>query len=559
MRTMTNEQWWQQHAYPVQSSKTEPSSSPPPERKLNYFSIPENIRAAKNAEKYHPHGRTIVVCLDGTGDKFDNDNSNIVHFVSCLKKDDKTQVTYYQAGIGTYSAHGLSTGFEAALDMAFGSLLSLHVKEAYDFLMHTYREGDKICILGFSRGAYTARCLAGMVHKVGLLPPRNNAQIHFAYDMYRDDSPEGWKQSAQFKETFCMDVSVYFLGLFDSVASVGVIPRELPLFTSSGNQCRFFRHALALDERRAKFKACRYQTKDAGPQDRKSSTPTTPADASQQCQANGFVPGHRPPNVRLRTWPHTSTDDTSWRTEVDSPEHAHEAHTRPRKHPRTDVLEVWFAGCHRSVGGGAFLNETRHKLSNIPLRWMIRQCFECDTGIIFGTKALAEQGLDLHMLWPRYTKLEVPILGPPPSLIERYESGLPPKTRRSSRLIPVTRMSKKKGAFFELQISEDDADHSNAEWLPEQIEDCFDALGPVNDPLARWTPWWILEVWPVEYEVLNESGNIWETRFGMNKARPRPVMGSEPNLHWTVKHRMTKLNYKYKAIMEKDAMWQVVA
>jgi uncharacterized protein (DUF2235 family) len=513
----------------------------------------------KNAEKYHPRGRTIVVCLDGTGDKFDNDNSNIVHFVSCLKKDDKTQVTYYQAGIGTYSAHGRSTGFEAALDMAVGSLLGLHVRDAYDFLMHTYKEGDKICIFGFSRGAYTARCLAGMVHKVGLLPPRNNAQIHFAYDMYRDDSPQGWDQSAQFKKAFCMDVSVYFLGLFDSVASVGVIPRELPFFTSSGNQCHYFRHALALDERRAKFKACRYQSKNTDPQAPNSSTPATPMDVSPQCQANGFVPGHRPQNIRSQTWPHPSTNDTSWRTEVNSPEHAYEAHTRLQKHSRTDVLEVWFAGCHCDVGGGALPNETRHKLSNIPLRWMIRQCFECDTGIIFGTMALAEQGLDLHMLWPRYTKLEVPILGPAPSLIEYYESGLPPKAKRSSRLIPAKRMAKEKGAFFELQISEDEANQSNAEWLPEQIEDCFDALGPVNDKLASWTPWWILEVWPVEYELPNEAGNTWESRFGMNLARPRPVMGAEPNLHWTVQHRMAKMNYKYKAIMEKDAMWQVVA
>lgn len=65
--------------------------------------------------------------------------------------------------------------------MAVGASLGTHVREAYSFLMQNYREGDKICLLGFSRGAYTARALAGMLHKVGLLPAHNQAQIVFAY------------------------------------------------------------------------------------------------------------------------------------------------------------------------------------------------------------------------------------------------------------------------------------------------------------------------------------------------------------------------------------------
>lgn len=54
------------------------------------------------------------------------------------------------------------------------------------------REGDKICLIGFSRGAYTARALAGMLHKVGLLPAHNQAQIPFAYKWYKDNSHYGW-------------------------------------------------------------------------------------------------------------------------------------------------------------------------------------------------------------------------------------------------------------------------------------------------------------------------------------------------------------------------------
>jgi uncharacterized protein (DUF2235 family) len=60
-----------------------------------------------------------------------------------------------------------------------------------------------------------------MLHKVGLLPASNGAQINFAYDFYKDDTPNGWKMSAEFKKTFCTNVNVYFVGLWDCVASVG--------------------------------------------------------------------------------------------------------------------------------------------------------------------------------------------------------------------------------------------------------------------------------------------------------------------------------------------------
>lgn len=545
---------WRRHTYPVQSSKTEPCKSPPPKENLTSIQVPAKIHALKEAEKLQNHGRTIVVCLDGTGDKFDKDNSNIVHLVSCLKKDDKYQNTYYQAGIGTYSDHGLSTGFAATLDMAVGSLLGLHVRDAYNFLMHTYKEGDKICIFGFSRGAYTARCLAGMVHKVGLLPTRNVAQIPFAYDIYKDDSPQGREDSEQFKKTFCTNVSIYLLGLFDSVASVGFIPRELPFSTTATAKCHFVRHAMALDERRAKFKLCRFEGDDfvTPEQSQLSSTPTL-AESVRSEQANGSALKPEALNGGP-VKPHMMNGNMQ--SEMKASEAAHERYHKPRKTLKTDLLEVWFAGCHADVGGGAVLNEERHRLSNIPLRWMIRQCFECDTGIIFNTKILAEMGLDVHTLWPRYSKLEEPVLGPSPSLLEHYALGLPPKTRRSSLLTPIRSPTKRRG-FFDLTIPDDHASQASTEWVPEQIEDYFDSLQPMNDQLLVKMAWWLAEFWPVTYHIFNPSTNIWDARIGMNMAMARPVMGSDPTLHWTARHRMLNMPYKHKAIMEKDAVWQV--
>ena len=248
--------------YPAQSYTTSRDGATMGSDPEETAQIPTSLRAVQDSRNADSCSRTLVICLDGTGDKFDNDNSNVVNFVACLKKDSASQITYYQSGIGTYDGRGMSSGFSAAVDMAVGSGLGVHIKDAYRFIMQYYQEGDKICLLGFSRGSYTVRCLAGMLHKVGLLPAGNDAQISFAYQIYKDDTPEGWKMSAEFKETFCTNVTVYFVGVWDCVASVGFIPRILPFSKSPTNAISYFRHAMSLDEHRAKFKCCQWQHTD---------------------------------------------------------------------------------------------------------------------------------------------------------------------------------------------------------------------------------------------------------------------------------------------------------
>jgi uncharacterized protein (DUF2235 family) len=260
--TNTPQAQWRPNLYPAQSytaSRDDSTIESEPEETPR---IPTAIRAIQDSRDSDSCSRTLVICLDGTGDKFDNDNSNVVNFAACLKKDSASQITYYQSGIGTYDGHGMSRGFSAAADMAVGSGLGVHIKDAYRFIMQYYQEGDKICLLGFSRGSYTVRCLAGMLHKVGLLPAGNDAQIPSTYQFYKDDTPEGWKMSAEFKQTFCTDVTVYFVGVWDCVASVGFISRILPFSKSPTNTMSYFRHAMSLDEHRAKFKCCQWQRPD---------------------------------------------------------------------------------------------------------------------------------------------------------------------------------------------------------------------------------------------------------------------------------------------------------
>jgi uncharacterized protein (DUF2235 family) len=553
LATKVVNQWRRQTLrYPLQSSenvsplerlpKDETEKIPKP-RSIH---LPKHIRAVKDA-KDEFQGRTICVLLDGTGDQFDNDNSNIVHLVSALKKDDPRQVTYYQAGIGTYGEGGLSGGISAAMDMAVGSSLGLHIRDAYHFLMHTYKEGDKICIFSFSRGAYTARCLAGMIHKVGLLPPRNTQQISFAYEFYKNDTPEGWKQSGEFKKTFCMDVNVYFLGCFDSVASVGFIPRQLPLSSTPANQSRYFRHAMALDERRAKFKVCRHQKK-TWDEIKKDESPAVATTKSAQSEVLHYLPNYKDQDdAPPRYSPQKKHEQINQSNLTDEEYEGLKAHEAPFE---TDVLEVWFAGAHADIGGGAVPNEERHKLAQIPLRWMIRQAFECDTGIIFRTAVLAEHGLDVHTLWPKYERLSAPTHEPPPSFLEKYEKGLPPRSIRRSKLVPIDKHENGEH-FYHLK------NHTDEDWTPEQVEDFYDAMSPLNDQLVQVPNWWILEFLPVQYKVPLAPGQVY-VKTGMNLGRYRGVEDIEPNVHWTVLHRVKHLGYSIKARTARHATWRTV-
>ena len=96
----------------------------------------------------------------------------------CLRKTEKTQprqLVFYDPGVGTLERpdpwHKLKQDFNAILGLATGYGLDDNVLAAYSFLVHTYQAGDQIYLFGFSRGAYTVRVLAGLIHKVGLITP----------------------------------------------------------------------------------------------------------------------------------------------------------------------------------------------------------------------------------------------------------------------------------------------------------------------------------------------------------------------------------------------------
>ncbi|KIM38234.1 hypothetical protein M413DRAFT_30356 [Hebeloma cylindrosporum] len=409
----------------------------------------------------HDH-RTLVLCFDGTGDQFDEDNSNIVNFFSMLKKDDpKQQLVYYQAGIGTYTipqiAKPMMAKIHKIMDTMVGKNLNAHVmgeppiSGGYEFLMQNYEEGDKIFLFGFSRGAYTARALAGMLHKVGLLPKDNHQQVPFAYKMYSREDETGWRQSGAFKKAFSIEVDIELVGVWDTVGSVGVIPKRLP-FTTFNTHVKHFRHALALDEHR---KAHRRKTL---------------RELERQYRSGG--------------------------------QHY------------TDVEEVWFAGCHCDVGGGAVKNEIRNNLARIPLRWMIRECFKLKTGILFQRNAFKIVGLDHSNLWPK--------VKPRPAPVTRFSGEPPPPTRPW------------------LTMGVNDGHDVPDDFVNEEEEDLADALSDKNDMLNIAKSWWILEYVPQQIRFQKDDDS-WVRKLSINRGRGRVVPKQRlegVRIHRTVQLRM---------------------
>ncbi|KAF8962960.1 hypothetical protein BDZ97DRAFT_1920087 [Flammula alnicola] len=504
------------------------NEKPAPVRRENTVD-PRNVSPAIPPD--HPN-RTLIVCFDGTGDQFDADNSNIVQLVSLLKKDDRTkQMVYYQAGIGTYTSPQIATPFMSQvrkkLDEMFAWNLHAHVMSGYEFLMQNYITGDKICLFGFSRGAYTARSLAGMLHKVGLLPAGNFQQVPFAYKMYKRADNIGWEQSNEFKKAFSVDVPIEFVGVWDTVDSVGIIPKRLP-FTTSNTIVRTFRHAVSLDERRAKFKANLWNRPN--PEELKLGTsPTNPATVTRQASFDDLPESQskgkngKSSNFKIRTTTIHKEDEN------DRVLNTLERMYSEKSERTTDIEEVWFAGCHCDIGGGSVSNKTRHSLARITLRWMVRECFKANTGIMFNSDALLEIGLDPSTLYP-FVVPRPPALPVGSNCIKR-----PPATPIPIR--PHAHLTKKKSHPDVQTLLE----ASRVPFLgSEEEEELRDAMSPKYDQLKVQKSWWVLEILPMQLRY-QRGDNQWVTYFGSNMAQPRFIPKQRSNgfkVHRSVKMRM---------------------
>jgi uncharacterized protein (DUF2235 family) len=264
--------------------------------------------------------KNIVVCCDGTANEFAADKTNVLKLFIALEQSN-AQVTYYHPGLGTMEAPGALTPWQGKMGrvfgLAFGAGLGRDIAAAYVFLTRTFEFGDKVFFFGFSRGAYTVRAVASMLHLYGLIRPNNDDFVPYAIRMMlaihraqerRESVEKYFRLAADFRNTMTwMPCAPHFIGAWDTVSSIGWIENPLHLpYIANNPDIAIGRHAIAIDERRAGF-----------------------------------------------------------RTELWRPD-AEAAKAGPK-----DLLQVWFPGVHDDVGGG--YPEQESGLSKIPLGWMIRE------------------------------------------------------------------------------------------------------------------------------------------------------------------------------------------
>lgn len=143
-----------------------------------------------------PVPKRIIICCDGTWQSSVSGEENIPSNVTRLcrhlartGKDDEgkvwQQLVYYDSGVGTGSLNFL----EKKRQGATGDGLAVNVIEAYNFIVLNYSPGDEIFCFGFSRGAYTARAVAGLVTDLGVMEPRQMQIFPEIYDIYKKNIP----------------------------------------------------------------------------------------------------------------------------------------------------------------------------------------------------------------------------------------------------------------------------------------------------------------------------------------------------------------------------------
>jgi uncharacterized protein (DUF2235 family) len=287
--------------------------------------------AAVAGEEYM--GKNIVILFDGTSNEISSNRTNILRLFGCLQKD-AGQVVFYSPGVGTFgAANSWSYHWRKLVElagMATGWGIDQTVKEAYRFLVAHYDKGkggdsrDRIYIFGFSRGAYTARVLAGFLNCFGLMKKDQLNLLDYAFRAYKAVNEQGeaaadWAEINLYERMLQPDhPPIRCLGLFDTVASAFEWGRHGPRFrldaaTSLNPSVEAVRHAVAIDERRSLYQPVLWPG------------------------GQGFY------GNRFKT-----------------------AKPRPQ-----DVRELWFTGFHCDVGGG--LPEADSALAKVPLVWMLNE------------------------------------------------------------------------------------------------------------------------------------------------------------------------------------------
>lgn len=224
-----------------------------------------SLRILRRQYKHESTMRRLIICFDGTWNKPEQGGkpTNVVKMVRAIKNmsaDGVSQLTFYDKGVGT---GGVCDRF---LGGAFGVGLMANVIDGYRFLGNNYVPGDEIYVFGFSRGAYTARSLVGLINLAGIFQPQSLGKD--LRDLLNISNTKGIS-SAEKREMISRlgadsiaDARVKCVGVWDTVGSLG-IPGDIGK-TLTRRAYRFHDvelspivdvalHAVAIDEKRLEF------------------------------------------------------------------------------------------------------------------------------------------------------------------------------------------------------------------------------------------------------------------------------------------------------------------
>lgn len=197
----------------------------------------------------------LILLFDGTWN--DPEDQTNVYRISKHIQDydgDVRQRFFYDPGVGTSSLQRLRGGI-------FGYGLSRNLLQGYEWLARRYAHGDEIWIFGFSRGAYTARSLVGLIRKCGLLHIVTPSLLEKAERIYRDKSLKPDCDACKgFRESYSLEPRIHFIGVWDTVGALGVpgtLLSERGKYswhdTELSSIVDYAYHAVALDEHRAAY------------------------------------------------------------------------------------------------------------------------------------------------------------------------------------------------------------------------------------------------------------------------------------------------------------------
>lgn len=251
---------------------------------------------------------THVIIIDGTMSSLrEGCETNAGLTYKLLSEVSSDVSVYYEAGIQW--SHWRRAG-----DVIMGRGINRQIRRAYGYLASRYRPGDRVFLMGYSRGAYAVRSLAGVIDRLGLLRAENATQRNVR-DVYRhyQNNPDGDAARA-FARSYChAHVEIEMIGVWDTVKSLGL---NLPfLWRFSAPKHDFHNHALGHTVKRGYHALARHERRVA------------------------YAP-------------------VMWESRPDWD---------------GELQQMWFRGTHGDVGGmlGGF--EAARPLSNIALVWMLEK------------------------------------------------------------------------------------------------------------------------------------------------------------------------------------------